>query len=75
LALVQDVLSASWLQQNLENLALQHASQQLVPEHFSEVKTRIQRQAERVLAAVHVRLVKEINYWSDRYLKLSDDVA
>ncbi|MDD1820529.1 hypothetical protein, partial [Pseudomonas aeruginosa] len=31
--------------------------------------------AERVLAAVHERLVKEINYWSDRYLKLSDDVA
>lgn len=75
LALVQDVLNASWLQQNLENLALQHASQQLVPEHFSEVKARVERQAERVLAAVHERLVKEINYWSDRYLKLSDDVA
>ena len=75
LGLVQDVLEGAWLHQNLENLALQHASQQLVPEHYGEVKGRIQRHAERVLAAVHERLVKEINYWSDRYIKLSDDVA
>lgn len=27
------------------------------------------------MAAVNERLVKEINYWSDRYIKLSDDVA
>ena len=26
-------------------------------------------------AAVQERLVKEINYWSDRYIKLSDDVS
>ncbi|MEN5486821.1 hypothetical protein ABEK22_29300, partial [Klebsiella pneumoniae] len=26
------------------------------------------------LEAVHERLVKEINYWQDRFLKLSDDV-
>jgi hypothetical protein len=25
--------------------------------------------------AVHERLVKEINYWSDRYIKLQDDIA
>ena len=47
----------------------------MVPEHFHEVQTRVQCQAEKILAAVHERLVKEINYWSDRYLKLSDDVA
>lgn len=75
LSLVQDVLNAPWIEQNLENLALQHASQHLVPEHYSEVKTRVQRQSEKVLAAVHERLVKEINYWSERYIKLSDDVA
>ena len=38
------------------------------------MQTRVQCQAEKILAAVHERLVKEINYWSDRY-PLSDDVA
>jgi len=73
--LVQDVLAAAWMTGNLEALALHHASQHLVPEHYQEVKTRRERQADKVLAAVNERLVKEINYWSDRYIKLTDDVA
>lgn len=71
---VSDVFDAPWISQNLEGLALQHASQHLVPEHYNEVKTRAQRQAEKILTAVHERLIKEINYWQDRYLKLKDDV-
>lgn len=73
--LVSDVLNAPWLNNNLEALALNHASQQLVPEHYSEVKGRRERQADKTLAAVNDRLVKEINYWSDRYIKLQDDVS
>lgn len=73
--LIQDILNAAWITDNLEALALHHASQKLVPEHYQEVKTRRERQADKVLAAVNERLVKEINYWSDRYIKLSDDVA
>jgi hypothetical protein len=45
-----------------------------VPEHYGEVKGRRERQADKTLAAVNERLVKEINYWSDRYIKLQDDV-
>jgi hypothetical protein len=30
---------------------------------------------DKTLTAVHERLVKEINYWSDRYIKLQDDIA
>ncbi|MCG7866471.1 MAG: DUF3883 domain-containing protein [Candidatus Thiodiazotropha taylori] len=75
LKLVQDVLDAPWISTNLEGLALNHASQHLVPEHYQEVKARRERQADKVLAAVNERLVKEINYWSDRYIKLSDDVS
>ena len=75
LKLVQDILNAPWISNNLEGLALNHASQHLVPEHFQEVKTRRERQANKVLAAVNERLVKEINYWSDRYIKLTDDVS
>ena len=74
LKLVSDILQAGWLNNNLEALALNHASQQLVPEHYAEVKGRRERQADKTMAAVNERLVKEINYWSDRYIKLQDDV-
>lgn len=72
--LVQDILRSPWLSQPLDALAIQLASQKLVPEHFNEVKSRRELQADKTLQAVHERLVKEINYWQDRYLKLSDDV-
>tara|TARA_R110001583_G_scaffold66746_3_gene191491 strand:+ start:13977 stop:17516 length:3540 start_codon:yes stop_codon:yes gene_type:complete len=72
--LVADVLQGSWLNNNLEALALHHTSQKLVPEHYEEVKGRRERQADKTLAAVNERLVKEINFWSDRYIKLKDDV-
>jgi len=72
--LVGDILQSPWLNNNLEGLALNHASQQLVPEHYNEVRDRRERQADKTLQAVNDRLVKEINYWSDRYIKLKDDV-
>jgi len=72
--LVGDILQDAWLNRNLDELALQYASHQLVPEHYQEVKERRERQADKIHSAVRERLVKEISYWSDRYLKLSDDV-
>ena len=72
---VAQILKASWLTNNLDNLALAHASQQLVPLHYQEVKARRELQANKILAAVNERLVKEINYWSARYIKLTEDVA
>ena len=74
-SLIGDILGATWLSNNLEALALSHASQKLVPEHYLEVKGRRERQADKTLAAVNDRLVKEINYWSDRYIKLQSDVS
>jgi len=73
-ALIQDLLQAPWLNTNLEALALSHASEHLVPEHYAEVKGRRERQADKQLKAVHERLIKEISHWSDRYMKLTDDV-
>ena len=75
IALIEDVLSAPWVTQNLEQQALAHASTHLVPEHFDEVRTRREQSVDKTLAAVHERLVKEIDYWSDRYSKLKDDIA
>lgn len=71
---VSDVLDAPWITGNLEAVALAHASQKLVPEHFQEVKNRRERQIDKILAAVKERLVKEINYQSGRALKLEMDV-
>ncbi len=73
-ALIKDVLDSPWVRQNLEGLVLHYASQKLVPEHYQEVKSRREHQADKILAAVNDRLVKEINYWSDRYIKLAEDV-
>jgi superfamily II DNA or RNA helicase len=79
LALIQDVFAAPWLNgsdaQNLEQVALAHASNHIVPEHFDEIRNRREKNVDKTLAAVHERLVKEINYWSDRYIKLQDDIA
>jgi superfamily II DNA/RNA helicase len=74
-SLIADLLRAPWMTQNLEQLALAHASTRLVPEHYEEVRTRREKHVDKTLAAVHERLVKEINYWSDRYIKLQEDIA
>ncbi|HEY8354208.1 MAG TPA: helicase-related protein, partial [Methylophilaceae bacterium] len=75
LKLIEDVLAAPWIAKDLEQQALAHASSELVPEHFDEVRTRREQAVDKTMAAVHERLVKEINFWSDRYIKLQDDLA
>jgi superfamily II DNA or RNA helicase len=71
--LIADVLASPWINNDLERVALAYATERLVPAHFNEVKGRRERTADRTLEAVQARLVKEINFWSDRYLKLQDD--
>ncbi len=73
--LITDVLNDSWIKQDLESRSKEFASQKLAPEHFTEVKTRRETQADRILAAVHERLTREIDYWSDRFIKLKEDVS
>ncbi len=75
MALIQDVLASKWIAKDLEHAALAHAGSHLVPEHFDEVRLRREKTVDKTLAAVHERLVKEINFWSDRYIKLQDDMA
>ena len=72
---VQDVINAPWLSNSIETLALHHASIHLVPDHYKEVRTRREHHVDKILSAVNERLVEEINHWSDRYIKLSEDVA
>lgn len=75
LTLIDDVLRAPWLTKNLEQQALAHASTHLVPEHYDEVRMRRETHVDKTLNAVHERLVKEISFWSDRYIKLQDDLG
>ena len=75
LAKVKDVLAAPWITRDLEQVALAYASGRLVPEHFTEIRERREHQVDKTLTAVHERLVREINHWSDRYIKLKDDLG
>ncbi|MEI6415284.1 MAG: helicase-related protein, partial [Pseudomonadota bacterium] len=73
--LLAEALTAPWLSGGLEQRALALATATLVPEHFNEVAGRRIAQVDKTLAAVNERLNKEIDYWSDRFIKLSDDKA
>jgi hypothetical protein len=73
--LLADMLTAPWLTAGLEQRALALAASTLVPEHFREVANRRIAHVDKTLAAVHERLTKEIDYWSDRFIKLTDDKA
>jgi superfamily II DNA or RNA helicase len=77
--LLAATLAEPWLgaglSAGLDQQALALAATTLVPEHYSEVATRRIVFVDKTLAAVHQRLTKEIDYWSDRFIKLSDDKA
>lgn len=65
-----EVLSAAWLNDNIESKAIGYAIGQIVPEHFAEVKRRKEHLIEKTMAAVKDRLIKEISYWDHRALEL-----
>lgn len=75
LNLVKDVVNSPWLAGDLESFATRYAAQHIGAPHYEEVRDRREREVERTLQAVHERLVKEVNFWQDRYLKLEDDIA
>lgn len=68
-------IGADWIKKDLEESALAHASDKLVPAHFEEIRQRREAQVDKNLVAIHERLVKEINYWSDRHEKFKTDLA
>ncbi|HEU0037121.1 MAG TPA: helicase-related protein [Kofleriaceae bacterium] len=72
-ARLKDLLAASWISTDQEQRALALAASTLVPEHFKEVAERRIAHVDKTLVAVHDRLTKEIDFWSDRWMKLKDD--
>ncbi|MFC1762346.1 helicase-related protein [Planctomycetota bacterium] len=71
--LVTNLLDEDWLKQNLDQQALALAASSLVPEHYKEVADRRIAHVDKTLNAVHDRLTKEINFWTDRWMKLNED--
>ncbi|HPH65078.1 MAG TPA: helicase-related protein [Kofleriaceae bacterium] len=71
--LLQSLLTSSWISADQEQRALVLAATTLVPEHYREVADRRIAHVDKTLAAVHERLTNEINFWSDRWLKLKED--
>jgi hypothetical protein len=68
-------MQQQWLQKPLERNAVRLAASDLVPEHFKRVSQRRLEHIDRTLSAVHERLLKEIQYQTDRYVKLQEDQA
>ncbi len=71
--LLNDLLQAPWIRVDQEQRALALAASILVPAHFKEVADRRVAYVDKTLAAVHDRLSKEINFWTDRWMKLKED--
>ena len=71
--LLEDLRQATWLSADHEQKALALAATTLVPEHYSEVAERRIAHVDKTLKAVHERLTKEIDFWTDRWLKLRED--
>jgi len=72
-ALLQDLLSESWICADQEQRALALAAETLEPEHFKDVAERRVAHVDKTLTAVHERLRKEIDFWSERWMKLKED--
>ena len=72
---VAELLDAPWIHTDLEQKAVALAASNLVPEHYNEIATRRKDHVNRTLVAVNERLTKEIDFWSDREIKLKDDKA
>ncbi len=72
-SLIKNVLDASWIRADQEQRAVALAATTLVPDHFREVNDRRVAHVDKTLAAVHERLSKEIEFWSDRWIRLKED--
>lgn len=71
--LLDKLLEEPWICADQEQRALALAAATLVPQHFKEVAERRIAHVDKTLAAVHERLTKEIDFWSDRWLKMKED--
>lgn len=75
LSLIRDVLDEDWLHESFEQIAVAYASEKIANKHFEQIKIMREAQSDKTLKAVKDRLVKESNYWQNRYLDLEAQVS
>ena len=71
--LLKDALAAPWIHADQEQKAVAMAAGTLVPEHYKEVAERRVAFVEKTLAAVHERLTKEIDYLTEKWMRMKDE--
>ena len=63
---------AAWITRDVEQKAIAHAVERVVPEHLEEVRARRLGWIEKTRAQVKDRLTKEINRWDNRAARLRE---
>lgn len=74
LMILDDVKESPWLTQSLESMVMNYAIEHLAAPHYQEIKERRTQEADRIWTAVDERLKKEIYYWQDRHLKITEEI-
>lgn len=76
MALLKPLLAEEWLtSSDLERRSLDFGIEHVVPQHVSEVSVRTEQRVARTIAAVRIRLRREIDYWDQRAAVLREQTA
>ncbi len=71
-SLLDEILDAPWLRQDMEETVMGYAIQSLVPQHVGEVREQRLPLIDKVEREVEARLKTQINYWDRRAQELKD---
>ena len=67
--------SQTWLSQGVEERAQGYAISEIIPEHFTRVKTHKLEMLDKIAKAVKDRMTQEIQYWDFRAIDLREKEA
>jgi SNF2 family DNA or RNA helicase len=65
-AAAQELLASTWLDNDIESMAMEHGIETVVTAHLTEVRAERQQLVDKTTAAVNARLTGEIHYWDHR---------
>ena len=71
-AILDFARTQSWLTNGVEDLALQYAIAEIVPQHFNQVRQHKNKMLDKIAKAVKERLTSEVQYWDNRANTLAE---
>ena len=74
-AILDYAKSQTWLSQGVEERAQGYAISEIIPEHFTKVKTHKMEMLDKIAKAVKDRMTQEIQYWDFRAIDLREKEA